>query len=332
MLTKGRLEDGGIEAETALVGPAVFLDLWAVRHLTHTNSADLRSRFVKALMAAGGSLLVSSVWGTELQTILGDARTRVQALFSSLGAHWLVINPIVSVVVERETRNDLGAYLSEASLYAFVYERCGELLRRDIDPHSVSDAEFFDLGRILEWTVAGSTAAAQSQQLKTVAKARAARDEAEQRKDPNAHSRLYPSVDFASAGMACVHNAFWREVTKRSLGRTWMDNDGFDIAHLIPSVTIGGLVTADKHWKGIGEAASADLPHDHVTFYRAGELELLVAALENHAAAIQNEIARRAYELFEARGGLHGHDVDDWLQAEREVRSRRSIAPQRPER
>jgi hypothetical protein len=111
-----------------------------------------------------------------------------------------------------------------------------------------------------------------------------------------------------------------------------MDNDGFDIAHLIPAVTIGGLVTADKHWKLIGKAASADLPHDHVTFYRAGELELLVAALENHAAAIQNEIARRAYELFEARGGLHGHDVDDWLQAEREVRSRRSIAARRPER
>jgi hypothetical protein len=101
-----------------LIGPPVFLDLWAVRHLTHTDSADLRSRFVKALIAAGGSLLVSSVWGTELQTILGDARTRVQALFSSLGAHWLLINPIVSAVVEREARYDLGAYLSEASLSA----------------------------------------------------------------------------------------------------------------------------------------------------------------------------------------------------------------------
>ena len=30
-------------------------------------------------------------------------------------------------------------------------------------------------------------------------------------------------------------------------------------------------------------------------------------------------VARRAYELFEARGRLHGHDVDDWLQAEREL-------------
>jgi Protein of unknown function (DUF2934) len=35
-----------------------------------------------------------------------------------------------------------------------------------------------------------------------------------------------------------------------------------------------------------------------------------------------NTIARRAYELYEQRGGGDGHDWDDWLQAEREFRSR----------
>lgn len=33
------------------------------------------------------------------------------------------------------------------------------------------------------------------------------------------------------------------------------------------------------------------------------------------------EIARLAYEFFEARGGQHGHDVADWLAAERRLRS-----------
>jgi hypothetical protein len=33
----------------------------------------------------------------------------------------------------------------------------------------------------------------------------------------------------------------------------------------------------------------------------------------------QEEIATRAYELFEARDRQHGHDVDDWLRAEREL-------------
>jgi hypothetical protein len=32
------------------------------------------------------------------------------------------------------------------------------------------------------------------------------------------------------------------------------------------------------------------------------------------------QIARRAYALFLARGGGHGHHEDDWLQAERELR------------
>ena len=31
-------------------------------------------------------------------------------------------------------------------------------------------------------------------------------------------------------------------------------------------------------------------------------------------------IARRAYELFLQRGGEHGHDWEDWLAAERELR------------
>jgi hypothetical protein len=31
------------------------------------------------------------------------------------------------------------------------------------------------------------------------------------------------------------------------------------------------------------------------------------------------EIARRAYQLYLARGREDGHDVEDWLQAEREL-------------
>lgn len=32
------------------------------------------------------------------------------------------------------------------------------------------------------------------------------------------------------------------------------------------------------------------------------------------------DIARRAYEIFERRGGAHGADLDDWLQAEQQLR------------
>lgn len=33
----------------------------------------------------------------------------------------------------------------------------------------------------------------------------------------------------------------------------------------------------------------------------------------------QEDIARRSYEIFLARGGEHGHDAEDWAQAEREL-------------
>ena len=35
---------------------------------------------------------------------------------------------------------------------------------------------------------------------------------------------------------------------------------------------------------------------------------------------IPNLIRQRAYQLFEARGRRQGHELDDWLQAEREIK------------
>ena len=38
----------------------------------------------------------------------------------------------------------------------------------------------------------------------------------------------------------------------------------------------------------------------------------------NHAPS-QQEISRRAYEIYLERGSLPGNELDDWLQAEREL-------------
>ena len=37
------------------------------------------------------------------------------------------------------------------------------------------------------------------------------------------------------------------------------------------------------------------------------------------SAPTSEEIAQRAYEIFVARGGEPGHEIDDWLQAESEL-------------
>ena len=44
-----------------------------------------------------------------------------------------------------------------------------------------------------------------------------------------------------------------------------------------------------------------------------------VEALPESNETLNEQIARKAYELYEQRGGDHGHDLDDWLVAERLV-------------
>lgn len=39
---------------------------------------------------------------------------------------------------------------------------------------------------------------------------------------------------------------------------------------------------------------------------------------------LREDIAKTAYGLYENKGMIHGHDLDDWLQAERVVAERYS--------
>jgi hypothetical protein len=41
---------------------------------------------------------------------------------------------------------------------------------------------------------------------------------------------------------------------------------------------------------------------------------------------IEQQIQQRAYELYEQRGRIEGHDLDDWLQAEYEIRGTQANA------
>ena len=43
------------------------------------------------------------------------------------------------------------------------------------------------------------------------------------------------------------------------------------------------------------------------------------AAPEQPGALPRDEVARRAYDLYQQRGGGDGGDLDDWLQAERDL-------------
>jgi hypothetical protein len=40
---------------------------------------------------------------------------------------------------------------------------------------------------------------------------------------------------------------------------------------------------------------------------------------------IEDAIKLRAYQIYVSRGGIHGRDLEDWLQAEREVTALRAV-------
>ena len=43
---------------------------------------------------------------------------------------------------------------------------------------------------------------------------------------------------------------------------------------------------------------------------------------KRHSGPSSQEIRQRAFEIHIERGGIHGCDLDDWLQAERELKEK----------
>jgi Protein of unknown function (DUF2934) len=41
---------------------------------------------------------------------------------------------------------------------------------------------------------------------------------------------------------------------------------------------------------------------------------------------LEQQISQHAYELYEARGREHGHELEDWLRAEEEIREKKATA------
>lgn len=52
----------------------------------------------------------------------------------------------------------------------------------------------------------------------------------------------------------------------------------------------------------------------------------LVPAEDRDPVKTGEQVRTRAYELFEARGGEAGHELEDWLRAEEEVTGQKSRA------
>lgn len=65
----------------------------------------------------------------------------------------------------------------------------------------------------------------------------------------------------------------------------------------------------------MGEQSSAVQRAQEPSGPKIVKFETLVERIDS----VFNHIARRAYQIFEGHGSQHGHDVEDWLKAEREL-------------
>ena len=60
---------------------------------------------------------------------------------------------------------------------------------------------------------------------------------------------------------------------------------------------------------------------------RADGAPMTGAATPGGTPDMEDQVRRRAYELYVARGGQPGREFDDWYAAEQEVRGRQGAAP-----
>jgi hypothetical protein len=63
---------------------------------------------------------------------------------------------------------------------------------------------------------------------------------------------------------------------------------------------------------------------DEIEFDRMLGAAATVQAFRNNSFA-RKEIEVRAYEIHVSRGAIHGHHLEDWLQAERDVMAARRV-------
>src|SRR2546421_10389889 len=57
----------------------------------------------------------------------------------------------------------------------------------------------------------------------------------------------------------------------------------------------------------------------NITVQRMRDIENLPRPLSEEMESISQKIRKRAHEIFRMRGGTPGHELDDWLQAERQL-------------
>lgn len=106
MIAISSTADAPVRFDLRVSGVAAYLDNFAIIEFAKLYQAIRRERFVKALIKANGSLLISVTNCVELAALQGGSAAAVRSFLNELGVHWVPVelNPYKVMAREAEGR------------------------------------------------------------------------------------------------------------------------------------------------------------------------------------------------------------------------------------
>jgi len=107
-------------------------------------------------------------------------------------------------------------------------------------------------------------------------------------------------------------------------GDTTSPLEGKTVAEAAPTASAEGRVAAEAGAVAEAKTTSEAKVAPHKVAPDARKFEIMKTEPRKNVVPInlEDEIRRRAYELYQQRGSGSGSEAEDWLNAEREVRQR----------
>jgi len=285
LITITSTADAPLRFDLRVAGVAAYLDNFAILEFAKPYQAIRRERFVKALVKANGSLLISVTNCVELAALQGRSAASVRSFLNELGVHWVPVELDPRKVMAREAQGRTeNACLAVDLMHAFFQDRTAELFAPktivDLSPES-----FCQLGAIMDWMGERREKMTQNAEaldkilFEVIQNLRAKYDA-----DPKSIDHHLPPIPWDQRLPATfVWTHINRGLVREAKGYRLKKGDGRDLCHAVVGAAYGSFAALDKHWKRRIEALPK--PNALAKIYYAPELDQLVADLEAYANA-----------------------------------------------
>jgi hypothetical protein len=263
--------NGKLDLFISMVGPAVFLDNFAIKELAKGNALR-RRRFIAAINR-GAELLFSVANAGELTGFQGGSFLEVRAFLEEIGPRWFPVELNPHDVVTRELsgkRPDESCFSDRFMRDYMGYRTGGKPLKQNVS------TEFFRLGPIMDWlapqrdSIGRGKADLDGKLIKIIKEHRARYDA-----DPQWLDRAFRSLTADRTPRATfVYKNLIRTLILETKSYHLKRNDGIDFCQAVIASAFTSFATLDKPWKRRIE--SLPKPNKVARIYYSQELDRMV--------------------------------------------------------